>query len=136
VELLVSLGASVVCGDVQAPQKCIEGSYTFVKTDVTIWKDLLALFREATRIHDRVDHVFANAGIGPRTDYLATQVDQDGELIEPSGQTLDVNLKGVVNTATLAIHYLRHQPEGGSIVMTGSATGLQRCRAVDYGELV
>ncbi|GKU08040.1 trans-carveol dehydrogenase [Fusarium langsethiae] len=132
VELLVSFGALVVCGDVQAPQKCIKGSYTFVKMDVTIWRDLLSLFRKATEIHGRVDHVFANAGIGPRADYLTLQVDQDGELMEPSTQTLDVNLKGVINTAILAIDCFQRQPEGGSIVLTGSATGLQQCRAVDY----
>ncbi|KAM0363146.1 hypothetical protein ACHAO7_010341 [Fusarium culmorum] len=133
VELLVSLGASVVSGDIQAPQKRIQGSHTFVKTDVTKWEDLLALFKEAMRIHKRIDHVFANAGIGPRTDYLSTQLDQHGDLLEPSSQTLEVNLKGVINTTTLATYYLRRQPEGGSIVITGSATGFQRFRAVDYG---
>ncbi|KAF4335349.1 (-)-trans-carveol dehydrogenase [Fusarium beomiforme] len=52
--------------------------------------------------------------------------------MEPSSQNLDINLKGVINTSTLAIHHLRQQLEGGSIVITGSATGLQRFRAVDY----
>ncbi|KAM0364079.1 hypothetical protein ACHAO7_010069 [Fusarium culmorum] len=131
-ELLVSLKALVVCGDIQPPENNIEGSYTFVKTDVTVWEDLLVLFEEAFKIEGRIDHVFVNAGIGPRTNYLATDVDQDGKLIEPSSATLDVNLKGVINTSTLAIHYLRQLPEGGSIVLTGSATGLQRFRAVDY----
>jgi hypothetical protein len=41
----------------------------------------------------------------------------------------------IINTSTLAIHHLRQQAEGGSIVITGSATGLQRFRAVDYGKL-
>jgi NAD(P)-dependent dehydrogenase (short-subunit alcohol dehydrogenase family) len=41
-------------------------------------------------------------------------------------------LKGVVNTCTLAIYHLRQQAEGGSIVISGSTTGLQRVRAVDY----
>ncbi|KAH7195130.1 hypothetical protein BKA60DRAFT_601396 [Fusarium oxysporum] len=121
VELLLSIGASVVNGDVQAPEKEMAGAYEFIKTDVTKWEELLALFNKAKETHGRIDHVFANAGIGPRADYLSTQLDQAGNLMEPSSQNLDINLKG--------------QAEGGSIVITGSATGLQRFRAVDYGKL-
>lgn len=135
VELLLSIGASVVNGDVQAPEKEMAGAYEFIKTDVTKWEELLALFNKAKETHGRIDHVFANAGIGPRADYLSTQLDQAGNLMEPSSQNLDINLKGVINTSTLAIHHLRQQAEGGSIVITGSATGLQRFRAVDYGKL-
>ncbi|KAF5024353.1 hypothetical protein F66182_3583 [Fusarium sp. NRRL 66182] len=132
VDTLVSIGASVVSGDIQPPPREIESSFTFVKTDVAIWADLLALFKTAKETYGRIDHVFANAGIGPRADYLSTQVDDNGDLVEPSSQLLDVSLKGVINTCTLAIHYLRQQPEGGSIVISGSTTGLQRVRAVDY----
>ncbi|KAK2669978.1 Short-chain dehydrogenase/reductase SDR [Fusarium oxysporum f. sp. vasinfectum] len=125
VELLLSIGASVVNGDVQAPEKEMAGAYEFIKTDVTKWEELLALFNKAKETHGRIDHVFANAGIGPRADYLSTQLDQAGNLMEPSSQNLDINLKGVINTSTLAIHHMRQQAEGGSIVITGSATGLQ-----------
>jgi NAD(P)-dependent dehydrogenase (short-subunit alcohol dehydrogenase family) len=45
---------------------------------------------------------------------------------------LDINLDSVVNTATLAAHYLKDQAEGGSIVLMGSSTGLHPVRAVDY----
>ncbi|RGP74455.1 short-chain dehydrogenase [Fusarium longipes] len=132
VELLLSLGASVVSGDVQPPQKQHEGSFTFVKTDVSVWSDLVALFKKAKEVYGRIDHVFANAGLGPRADYLSTQVDDNGDLIEPSHALMEVSFKGVVNTCTLAIYYMRQQPEGGSIVISGSTTGLQRVRAVDY----
>ncbi|KAF6528540.1 hypothetical protein HZS61_008842 [Fusarium oxysporum f. sp. conglutinans] len=132
VELLLSLGASVVCGDVQAPEKEMEGAYTFIRTDVSIWKELLALFKGTKNIYGHIDHIFANAGIGPRADYLSMQLDENGDAVEPSGQLFDVSLKGVLNTSTLAIFHLRQQGEGGSIVITGSATGLQRFRAVDY----
>jgi NAD(P)-dependent dehydrogenase (short-subunit alcohol dehydrogenase family) len=83
------------------------------------------LFNKTKELHGRIDHVFANAGIGPRADYLSSQLDQNGNLMEPSSQNLDTNLKGVINTSTLAIHHLRQQKEGGSIVSTGSTTGLQ-----------
>ncbi|KAF5981584.1 levodione reductase [Fusarium bulbicola] len=132
VEVLQSVEAWVVNGDVQAPSRKFDGGYRFVRTDVTRWEDLLALFKEAKKICGRIDHVFANAGIGPRTDYLSTRLDKNGDLVEPPSQVLDINLKGVINTSTLAIHHLRQQPGGGSIVITGSATSLQRFRAIDY----
>lgn len=136
VDLLLSLGASVVSGDVQPPPEEHKGSFTFVKTDVSVWGDLIALFKKAKEVYGRIDHVFANAGVGPRTDYLATEVDENGDLKEPSHQLLDISLKGVINTSTLAINYLRQQPEGGSILISGSTTGLQRVRAVDYCKLL
>ncbi|KAF4428926.1 hypothetical protein F53441_14039 [Fusarium austroafricanum] len=132
VDLLLSLGASVVNGDVQPPPEEPKGSFTFVKTNVAVWADLVALFKKTKEVYGRIDHVFANAGVGPRTDYLSTEVDENGDLKEPSHLLLDISLKGVINTSTLAINYMRQQPEGGSITITGSTTGLQRIRAVDY----
>ncbi|GJC81487.1 (-)-trans-carveol dehydrogenase [Colletotrichum tofieldiae] len=132
VATLLSQGASVVNADINPPTKQPESSYTFVKTDVTVWADQVALFKETKKIHGRIDHVFANAGVGPRANYLSTEVDEKGDLIEPTHALLDVSLKGVMHTATLAIYHMRQQAEGGSIVINGSSTGLQRLRAVDY----
>ncbi|KAF6797602.1 short-chain dehydrogenase [Colletotrichum musicola] len=129
---LLSQGAAVVNADLQPPAEQPEGSYDFVKTDVTVWADQVALFKKAVAIHGRVDHVFANAGLGPRTDYLSMELDENGDLKEPSHALLDVSLKGVMHTATLAMHHMRKQAEGGSIVINGSTTGMQRLRAVDY----
>jgi NAD(P)-dependent dehydrogenase (short-subunit alcohol dehydrogenase family) len=107
---------------------------TFVKTDVRNWKDLTNLFKAAKDKYGKVDYVFANAGIGPRANYLALEVDENGDLKEPNKDTLDINLNSVVNTATLAVHYIKDQAEGGSIVLMGSSTGLHPVRAVDYCE--
>lgn len=107
---------------------------TFIKTDVSKWADLIALFKKTKEIHGRIDHVFANAGLGPRADYFSTEVDENGDLKEPTYDLLDVSQKGVMNTTTLAIYYFRQQPEGGSVVINGSVMGIQRCRAADYGE--
>ncbi|USP73577.1 hypothetical protein yc1106_00851 [Curvularia clavata] len=112
VELLVSLGALV--------------------TDVRNWSELTKLFKAAKEKHGKIDYVFANAGIGPRADYLSLQVDQNGDPIEPNQDTIDINLDSVVKTVTLAAHYLKTQAEGGSIVIMGSSTGLHPVRAVDY----
>ena len=105
---------------------------TFVKTNVTDWKDLSSIFKAAKSKHGKIDHVFANAGIGSKTTYLDEQVDENGDLLEPNHLTYDVNLKGVVNTCALAIHHMRRQESGGSIVITASASSFQRFRTVDY----
>lgn len=96
------------------------------------------LFKKTIELYGRVDHVFANAGVLPRAEYLATKVDSTtGDLLEPSHMTFDVNLRGVVNTTTLAVYHMRQQqyPPGGSVVMGCSIAAMQRFRAVDYGEL-
>ncbi|EFW99732.1 short-chain dehydrogenase/reductase [Grosmannia clavigera kw1407] len=132
VDLLLSLGASVVNGDVQPAPKEISGPYTYVKTDVSSWSEVLELFKKAKETYGRIDHVFANAGLGPRANYISTEVDENGDLKPPTSALLDVSLNGVINTSTIGIFYLRQQPEGGSITITGSTCGLQRLRAVDY----
>ncbi|KAJ3576843.1 hypothetical protein NPX13_g3579 [Xylaria arbuscula] len=137
VQLLFSLGASVIGADLQEPPEGTVSSaqFTFHKTDVTKWHELVGLFKKAIELHGHVDHVLANAGVGPRTNYVnGIELDDNGDPKEPTSFTLDVNLKGTINTATLAIHYMRQNPDGGSLVINSSATGLQRFRAVDYGK--
>jgi NAD(P)-dependent dehydrogenase (short-subunit alcohol dehydrogenase family) len=114
------LEALVVSGDIQAPPSTpVPGDFLFVQTDVRSWTDLTKLFKTAKEKHGRVDYVFANAGIGPRANYLALEVDENGDPKEPNRDTLDINLNSVVNTATLAVHYLKDQAEGGAIVIMG-----------------
>ncbi|KFY25666.1 hypothetical protein V493_04531 [Pseudogymnoascus sp. VKM F-4281 (FW-2241)] len=133
VNLLLSLGASVVSGDINPPADSpASPAFTFVQTNVVIWSDLCTLFKTAHQHHSRIDYVFANAGIGPRADYLSLTANEAGELQEPSHELIDVSLKGVMNTAVLGVHYMKTQPEGGNIVLMGSSTGLQPLRAPDY----
>lgn len=127
----MSLGALVVSADVQPPPAT--GNFLFVKTDVRSWTDLTKLFKTAKGKHGRVDFVFANAGIGPRANYLALELDESGDPKAPNQDTMDINLNSVVNTATLAAHYI-DKAEGGSIVLMGSSTGLHPVRAIDYCE--
>lgn len=105
-----------------------------MKTNVADWAELSNLFKKTKERFGRIDYVFANAGIGPRANYLALETDANGDLKEPSYEVLDVNLKSVMNTAVLGAHYMKEQPEGGSIVLMGSSTGFQPLRAPDYGE--
>jgi NAD(P)-dependent dehydrogenase (short-subunit alcohol dehydrogenase family) len=130
VQLLLSLGASVISGDIQAPPA--KGEFLFVQTDVKSWADLTKLFKAAKEQYGRIDYVFANAGIGPRAEYLALETDENGDPKEPSKDTMDINLDSVVNTSTLAVHYMKGQAEGGSLVIMASSTGLHPMRAVDY----
>ena len=131
--LLLSLGALVVNGDLNPPS-FEHKNMTFVKTDVTQWTDLKNLFQRAKELHTQINHVFANAGISGRADYLHDYLDEkSGELMEPPTLTFDVNLRAVVNTTYLAMHCMRHQePKGGSVVLTASASSFQRFRVADY----
>ncbi|ESZ93821.1 putative 15-hydroxyprostaglandin dehydrogenase [Sclerotinia borealis F-4128] len=133
VNLLLSLGASVISADINSPPEPISNpAFLFVQTNVSKWTDLTTLFKSAKEHNGRIDYVFANAGIGPRANYLVIESDDNGDLKEPVHDVLEVNFKSVVNTACLAIHYLKQQAEGGNIVLMGSSTGLQPLRAPDY----
>ncbi|KAF7903748.1 uncharacterized protein EAF01_006797 [Botrytis porri] len=133
IELLLSLGASVVSADINPPPTPVSSSsFLFVQTNVAIWSSLAALFKAAVEKFSHIDYVFANAGIGPRGNYIALDTDENGDLKEPVHEVLEVNFKSVVNTTCLAIHYLKQNAQGGNIVLMGSSTGLQPLRAPDY----
>lgn len=132
IQLLLSLGARVTMGDMNPPP-IQSPNLTFLKTDVTSWSSLKALFKTAKENNDRVDHVFANAGISGRANYLDAKVDGDGELLEPTSLVYDVNLKGMINTSYLGLHYMQSQsPPGGSIVCTASGSSFQQFAVWDY----
>lgn len=127
----------MVSGDINPPaasESPETTAFLFVQTNVASWDDLAALFKKAKQHFGRIDCVFANAGIGPRANYFALETDDQGSLKEPSHELMEVGLRGLINTASLAVHYIKDQPEGGSIVLMGSSTGLQPLRAVDYCE--
>lgn len=121
----------MIVGDLRPPD-LTHPTLSFQKTDVTSWTDLTQLFKFAKQTHPTIDHVFANAGIANRTSYLDEKIDSAGDLLEPSFLTLDINLRAVINTTTLAVHHMRRQPRGGSIVITASSTAFQRVASPDY----
>jgi NAD(P)-dependent dehydrogenase (short-subunit alcohol dehydrogenase family) len=133
VKFLLDHGALVVNGDLN-PGDLTHQNLTFHRTDVTSWPDLISLFKKAKSIHPsgKINHVFANAGITSHANYLAEALDSNGDLLEPTSKTLDINLKACINTCTVAMHHLRSQPEGGSIVVTTSASAYQPLCVADY----
>lgn len=122
-------------GDLNPPN-ISHPALTYQQTDVTSWTDLCNLFKEAKGTHPAIDHVFVNAGIAGRADYLASNLDEAGNLLEPTTLTYDVNLRAAINTATLAIHHMRRQSQpsssNNSIVITASASSFQPMCSPDY----
>ena len=69
VKRLCNLGAKFVFGDIQAEagekqaQKLSTFPIKFVRTDVTKYEDLIALFDTALKVFGKVDCAISNAGI-------------------------------------------------------------------------
>lgn len=92
------------------------------------------MFKAAEKKYGKIDHVFANAGIRPTVSLLEDDVDENGDLLPPKLDTMNVNLTGCMYTVKLGIHYLRKSSSGGSIVMTASGSSFSRFPATDYSK--
>ena len=103
-----------------------------MKADVASWQEQLDMFKEAQKQYGNIDHVFANAGIGPSMTLLEDDVDEHGDLLPPKEDTLNVNFIGCLYTVKLAIHYLKKNPKGGSVVITASGSSFSRFPGADY----
>lgn len=115
---------TVILADVAPPPPEITGTYEFVKTDVSSWDSILALFKHTFKTYSRIDFVAANAGIDDRDDVCA-----DSATDEPAPlnfKTINIDLYGAINTYWCALHYMRRNPGGkqGKIVFTASSAGL------------
>ncbi|KAF2492450.1 3-beta-hydroxysteroid dehydrogenase [Lophium mytilinum] len=97
----------------------------FHKTNVTSYSSLASTFEAAFKISGSIDFVFANAGIVERDDFYAKS-----DLAippEPNQLSIDINLKSVVNTSYLALHFFRkspHKGKDGVLIATASCGGL------------
>ncbi|KAH7084529.1 hypothetical protein FB567DRAFT_84660 [Paraphoma chrysanthemicola] len=129
---IVKHGGKVFASDLNPLPEPEASSIPFLKVNVTSWTEQVELFKAAEREYGKVDHVFANAGIAPTVSLLEDDVDENGDLLPPKLNTLDVNLTGCLYTVKLGIHYLKKNPKGGSIVMTASASSFSRFPATDY----
>ncbi|KAH8202091.1 hypothetical protein TruAng_003759 [Truncatella angustata] len=95
------------------------------RVSVVNYTELAAAFKLVFEQSDnRLDFVFANAGILERENWYATAAELDEPPPEPNWTALDVNLKGCMNTIRIARHYMARSPEKGSIVVTSSSAAI------------
>ncbi|PSN71376.1 NAD(P)-binding protein [Corynespora cassiicola Philippines] len=132
VKRLVQHGAKVYAADVNPLPEPLDQQIPFLKVDVTSWTDQLSLFKAAKEKYGHIDHVFANAGIKPTASLLEDDLDSNGDLLPPKLNTYNVNFLGCMYTTKLAIHYIKQNPNGGSIVLTGSGSSFTRFSPTDY----
>jgi NAD(P)-dependent dehydrogenase (short-subunit alcohol dehydrogenase family) len=100
---------------------------TFHECNVTDESALGRIFKSIFEQHQRLDFVFANAGIAERANFYEGSEDHDSLLpVEGMHALVDINLKSVITTTYVASHYMRKSPKDvdKSIVMTASCGGL------------
>lgn len=90
---------------------------------MTVWEDLVELFKFTLANVNRIDYVFPNAGIA-ESNYLSPTSTTEMQYVKPNLATIDVDLIGVLYTTSLAVQAFRIQPiiDGfrGKIVVTAS----------------
>ncbi|KAJ4132401.1 hypothetical protein NW754_015217 [Fusarium falciforme] len=137
--LFNSHGANTVVVDLPSSRAAVEalvssfphpGKALFVPADVTVWQDLVSVFKTASQRFGRVDVLIANAGVMESAPVMDIEVDVNGDPIESAEalKVLDVNLKGTLNILRLGLHYLSKNPLSpvglrGSIVCITSTSG-------------
>ncbi|EXJ75451.1 uncharacterized protein A1O5_02147 [Cladophialophora psammophila CBS 110553] len=131
VESLVERGWSITIVDKdrnagERTAKRLGAQVMFFETNVTNYEEQADAFAATWRRWNRLDLVFANAGISDRTDIVEPAEEQDnGAPQRPDTSVLDVCLLGVVYTSYLALHFFRkNESKGGSLVMTSSIAGI------------
>lgn len=121
-KMFSSHGAFATIADLSPALEPVPNS-TFAVCDVTNWESIIAAFETAVHKHGRVDALIANAGVGEVEDFFLDTLDATGKLKQPRHTVLDVNLSGAMNCVKVAIHYMRQQERGGTIVLTASTAG-------------
>jgi len=97
----------------------------FHKTDVTSYPSLSGVFEAVHQAEKRLDFVFANAGIVEKWNFYAKHDTYPPP--EPDQLVIDINLKAVISTSYLALHYFRLSPsDNKSLVMTASTGALYK----------
>lgn len=105
---------------------------TFHECNVTDEQALATIFKKIFTSHQRLDFVFANAGIAERANFYespeSTQDAEDDPVLPVKGMhaLVDINLKSVITTTYLASHYMRRSPKDAdkSIIITASCGAL------------
>lgn len=94
----------------------------FIQADVTSWSSLSDAFSQTYLESGRVDFVFANAGVVDEDYFFDLKL--QGPL---NTSTIDVNLRGAIDTSHFAWKYFLLSPHGGKgavLVINASIAGL------------
>ncbi|KAI5776953.1 hypothetical protein EDC01DRAFT_636251 [Geopyxis carbonaria] len=126
IALLHSLDCTITFGDINtAAGSAVASQYPsdkvqFVQCDVTSYASQLTVFKAALS-HGPLHAVFANAGITSSVSFITPSIPGE-DPSEPALPDLDVNLRGAIYTAHLALHYFRQNPGlDAALVFTASA---------------
>ena len=121
-------GAKVVIADfnqetgehafAEAAREGFKDSACFIKTDVAIESDIVAMIEEATTRFGGLDILFNNAGVGGAIGPLTETSTDDWDY------TFDVLAKGVFLGIKHAARVMKAKGRGGSIINTASIAGL------------
>ncbi|KAK6066926.1 short chain dehydrogenase [Seiridium cupressi] len=111
--------------DVKFQDQTQTSSVHLHRVDICDYKELAAAFRSAFLAGgERLDFVFANAGILERENWYALTPSPDEPPPEPDWAAVEINLKGCMNTVRIARHYMAKSPDKGSILATSSSGGI------------
>lgn len=102
-------------------------SFSHHKADVSVYNDLAGAFKAAFEAGgQRLDFVFANAGIFERGSWYSASGPTGTLPPEPDWSALETNLKGCINTVRIGRHFMAQSPgpDRGSIVVTSSIAGI------------
>ena len=132
-------GANVVIADLPSTETAAKELIStlsseraiFIPTNILVWKEMIALFAKAKERFSRIDVVVANAGLIESQHLFDLGVDTNGDPKEPTEhyQIIDVNVKGTMNTLTLAMHHMKQQEplpgsrHKGSVMLIASTSG-------------
>jgi 15-hydroxyprostaglandin dehydrogenase (NAD) len=130
---LLSKGWKVVMADINEGagrelEKELGSNASFIRADVTVFADQIAMFKHAfTWGGNRLDFFAANAGVDDRQDMHTSveDLDENGDPKPLNLMTMDVDLTAVIQGCWIYKHYARRNPtRGGKIVITSSVAGL------------
>ncbi|OAL53152.1 NAD(P)-binding protein [Pyrenochaeta sp. DS3sAY3a] len=119
-KIFLDKGAKVINLDLN-PSKAYHRNLEYKKCDLTSWNSQLQSFKDVLRRHDRIDVVYANAGIDEGEMAFEDKIDPaTGDPVEPTWSTVKINLIGLAATVKLAAHFMRKERNGGEIILCGS----------------
>lgn len=107
VRLFHEHGANVVIADLAFAKETAERliaslspRVVFISTDILSWSSMLSLFAQTKEKFGSVEYVVANAGLMETKHFFDFEIDEKGDLKEPTEayKVIDVNLKGTMNS--------------------------------------